>query len=333
MTKCNISIILLFMFMFIGSCAAEDQRKESKSFEQTYVMEKIILGTFKDDKKNPKGTKDAYGINWMRMGRGNFAIDDSGIIYALSERKVILFAPDGKYNGEIILNGVSPSTVFNAIEVSSDGRKLFLTEKGRAGKFYLFNSEGQLFTTKDKDGAYLLTRSCKDIYFPRVYKGSNRADVNVLDKNLERIIGLKTFYLQNVKFDEKPLGFFDSEKNYYYMWYWPKVIKMTLDGKVAWEKSVSFKATAWSLIGIDDGLNLYATAIDAQNIERIIKLDRNLQTVTNFSLSELAKQLTAGRISDDHAEENFIVTCSGGIYFIPNYLKRNGYIIFKFVSK
>lgn len=339
--------ILALTFFCVPYSTAE-QRSSVEGFEQKYTIKKIAIGKFTLLKGQPYGTKDPKGVYWMTMGRGGLAIDDSGLIYVLSSEKVLIYDQNGKYKREIVLTGIDPNSKLGTIEVSSDGQKLFITEKeSSVGKFLVFNVEGKMIGSNE--GAHFLRRSCKDIYFTEMYAKGQKTEMHALDKNFNKIKDLKTYYLQDVKLNQKDVGFFDAELNYYYMRWSPKVIKLGPAGNALWEKNISFKAEDWRLIGIDAYSNLYALASSesggSASTTFIVKLRNDMKVMASI---KLPAEIVAGIQEDAGDIQNqFVVTCDGNIFFIPNYIdainpafeysyreykKRGEYAIYKFES-
>lgn len=315
-----VTILALIMFLYAPYSTA-DQRSPQQGFEQKYTIQKITLGKFTLPKGQPYGSKDLKGVYWMTMGRGGLAIDDSGMIYVLPNEKVLIYDQNGKYKREIVLTGIDLNYKLGTIEVSSDGQRLYITEKeGSVGKYLVFNAEGKLIGSNT--GAHFLRRSCRDIYFAEMYTKGQKTEMHALDKNLTKIKDLKTYYLQDVKLNQKPVGFFDAELNYYYMGWYPKVIKLGPAGNTLWEKKVSIKAEDWKLIGIDADSNLYALTSSESggpaSTTSIVKLSDDTKVMASITLPA---EITAGFLEDTGDIQNqFVVTCDGNIYFIPNYV-------------
>lgn len=313
------AIFALNLFLFTAHSTA-DQISTKQESEQNYLIKKIVLGTFTVPKGQPYGSKDPKGVHWMTMGRGSLAIDDSGMIYVLPNGKVLIYDQNGKYKREIALTGIDSDSNLGTMEVSSDGQRLLIIEKESSiGKYLVFNAEGKLIDSNT--GAHFLRRSCGDIYFTEMYAKGQKTEMHALDKNLKKIKDLKTYYLQDVKLNQKAVGFFDAELNYYYMRWYPKVIKLGPAGNTLWEKEVSIKAEDWNLIGIDADSNLYALATAGSGPSAttfIVKLRNDTKVMASIALPA---EITAGFLEDAGDIQNqFVVTCDGNIYFIPNYV-------------
>src|SRR3990172_9820546 len=101
------------------------------------------------------------------------------------------------------------------------------------------------------------------------------------------------------------------------MEWWPSVTKLDKNGKMIYQKDVNYKAENWRLVGIDSKANLYALIFEAPH-GSLIKLNQDLQVIARIPLNE---EITTafGDVPDGSEIHNFMVTCNGDIYFIPNF--------------
>lgn len=340
---CRLNIIFVMAIIVIIGCNRNENQIHKMNLKQRYDIHKVVLGTFKTQKEKPFGIPGSDGVLWMTMGRGGVTIDDNGKIYVLSGTKILIYKDDGKLSREIILRDIDSDYRAMALEVSNDGSRLYIRlEKNDEAKYYVFDKDGAFIESK-KDVGYL-KRSCQDIFSAEKYGIVENAIVKtglyVLDSKLNLIKDLKEYYLLDVRLNERPVGFFDKEFNYYFMRYWPFVIKIDTAGKVVWKKKVVFQGDNWRLIGIDKDANLYALVVTG-NGNSIVIINNELNVLASVSLEALTKNIEN---VDSMAVENFLVTCDGTIYFIPSYvdsvnpafeyayreyLKRGEYAIYK----
>ncbi len=333
----------------MSSCTQSENKIEKNVYTQKYSQKKIVLGSFKAEEGKPYGTADQRGVHWMTMGKGALSVDDSGKIYVLSGAKVMVYSQDGKFNNEVTLSDIGSEYNAKSLEVSADGTRLYVRlEKKESAKYNVYDVKGALIEAKDDIG--FIKRGCNDIFIAEKYGVSKNAIEKIglfaLDKKLDVIKNLTDYYMTNIRLNERPVGFFDSAFNYYYMGYASDVSKIDTDGKLVSKKKVLYQGRNWRLIGIDKTANLYALAVTG-NHNSIVKIDGNLEVLASISLEELAKNLenVDSMQSDGKEVQNFLVTCNGTIYFIPSnydsinpafeyaykeYKKRGEYSIYRF---
>ena len=340
---------MIFVGMLLLVCCTKGENKsETKDIVQKYAIQRIVLGTFKVDEGKPYGTADEKGVHWMTMGKAALAIDDSGRIYVLSGSSVFTYGENGKFNKEIVLRDISSEYRAGSIEVSADGTRLYITLKKKdESKNRIYDNSGNIVESKGNYDS--IRRSCKDNFLAEKYGVNKNAieknELHALDKNLKLIKDLKNYYLPNMRLNERPLGFFDASLNYYFTDYMPSITKIDVEGKVVSKKKILVQGENCRLVGIDADGNLYALVF-TDNHNNIIKVNKNLETVASISLESLAKDLeNVNSIQSDGSEvQNYLVTCNGTIYFIPNYYdsinpafayayqeyrKRGEYVIYK----
>lgn len=312
------TIIMIALLLF----GCQRDKKTVINSMQKYVIDKITLGTFTVNKEKPFGTPGLDGVYWMTMGKGSLAIDDAGRVYVLNGTRIQIYGQNGSLKSEISIRDLHLSDRAKSLEVSGDGSRLYV----RAGNdtdatYYIIGNNGALIGEKADQG--YLKRTCRDIFIGEKYSSDKNAVEKVglyaLDRNLDMIKDLKDFYLKDVPLNERPSGFFDADLNFYFMRFWPDVTKLSSTGKLIWKKQVAFKGENWRLIGIDKDANLYALVVTGGG-NSIVKMNKELDVLASIALEGLAKNLeNVGSIQSDGSEvQNFLVTCDGAIFFIPN---------------
>jgi DNA-binding beta-propeller fold protein YncE len=309
--------LLVFAFLFpLISCTKNESKVSASNPPQKYSLSKISLGA------SAQILKEKH-VRWLG---GEVTIDDAGNIYVLAGSSILVFNNDGSLNKEIFLNDVTRNISdfkrIGPIEVSGDGRTVYVRlEKGNNVTYHLYNSNGDLLSSKEETG--LIRKTGNDLFQAVKYSAVKHeiiaTEMYVLDKELKITKNLNNYYMTNIRLNERPLGFFDSALNFFYVSNMPPITKLDPNGKVVWQRNVQFRGENWQLIGIDKDANLYAK-VSTGNNANILKLDQNVNVLAVISIEELQKDSTAleGIVENEDWVRSFRVNHKGTVFFIAN---------------
>lgn len=315
------TLYVLALSLILLACPQHKEKavKECKETE-TYVLKKVSLGTFQVSNAERGGTKDLHGIQWMTMRRKNLTLDDAGKIYVYVKGKIYLYDETGSFKREVVLEKADSLT--GPIEVSADGSIIYIRgEKDRYGYTQIYAPNGSLIG-RNKFSGHHLQRSCRDQLWGEEYSKGKKTGIYLFDNKLNLIKDLKNYYLPEVALNERPIGFFDSDGNIYVAHWSPEITKLDRSGNRVYEKAVQYhtnKTDNWRLIGIDSLGNLYALMSETLQ-EYFVKLNKNLEVI---AILPLGQQITDGYGAMPEGDEvfNFKVSCTGKVYFVPNYVE------------
>jgi len=287
-----------------------------------YTSKRILLGEYR--LHNDKAISSTHSIRWWELEAFNIAIDDNKNIYILDiyNKRVLKLKPDGSLINKISLKDINfpyadrsteDGYMDYMIQVSSDGKYLYVTGGSEVYSWYIFDSNG-LPVRKNISILSNFNRICGNKFV---------TESDVLDSQLNII--------KHVTDHVYAGEIFDSAFNFYSLNQKNIIVKRSNSRQEIWKQGVTGYSQAIRFIGVDVEDNIYVLMGSPLGIAKLSK------TGKLFTSISLPNNLI---YSNENIRKGiFRVLCDGNIYYFPPYIPiwqsitqkgKGEYSIFKF---